>query len=128
VVARALARASLAAARQRRRPGISLAIAETDVRARVHALTDRPPRLRAWAAAATLALTVASGAAAAVLALAAHQQIEIAQLASAQATAARIAAARTEPVHAAPAHARPAHLAAAHPTTATTATTADRLR
>ena len=114
LVARALARASLAAARPRRRPGISLAIAETDVRARVHALTDRPPRLRAWAAVATLALTVASGGAAGVLALAAHQQVEIAQLASAQATSARITAARITAARMASAHVASARIASAH--------------
>jgi hypothetical protein len=55
--------------------------AATHVRARVTALTGRPPRRRRWVAAALVMLTLASGAAAAALAWDTHQQIEIAQLA-----------------------------------------------
>ncbi|MEP7023398.1 MAG: M56 family metallopeptidase [Actinomycetota bacterium] len=113
VVAQALARSSLAAARQERRPIISLAIADTAVQVRVRALTGRPPRLRAWAALAALTLTVASGAAAAALTLATHQQIEQAQLASARATAAH-----PGPVRIAAAHPGPGHVVFTHPAAA----------
>lgn len=85
IVARALARASLAANRQDRRPALALAIGDTDVRARVRALVDAPPRLRRWAVAVALALTLASSAAALTLTWATHQQVEIAQLANLQA-------------------------------------------
>jgi hypothetical protein len=84
IVARALARASLAASGQQPSPGITLAIAETDITARVRALVDRPPRLYPWAVAAALALTVASSTAAVTLTWATHQQVEIAQLAYTQ--------------------------------------------
>ena len=87
IVARALARASLAASRQGTRPGIALAIAETDTRARVRALVDQPRRLRPWAAAVALTLTLASSMTAVTLTWATHQQIEIAQRAYAQAQA-----------------------------------------
>jgi Zn-dependent protease with chaperone function len=87
IVARALARASLAAARQVRSPGVALAVAETDVGARVRALTSRPPRLYPWAVAAALTLTLASSATAVTLTWAMHQRVEIAQLAYAQAQA-----------------------------------------
>ncbi len=83
-VARALARASLGASRPEPSRGVALAIAETDVRARVRALVDRPPRLQPWAVAVALTLTLVSSAAAVTLTLATHQQIEIAQLAAAR--------------------------------------------
>lgn len=85
IVARALARASLAASRRDRSPGMALAIAETDVSARVRALTSRPPRLRPWAVAVALTLTLASSMTAATLTWATHQRIESAQLAYARA-------------------------------------------
>jgi beta-lactamase regulating signal transducer with metallopeptidase domain len=87
LVARALARASLAASAAGGRPGVRLAIAETDVGARVRALVDQPRRLHPWAAAAALALILASSAAAVTLTWATHQRIEVAQLASVQAQA-----------------------------------------
>jgi Zn-dependent protease with chaperone function len=81
IVARALARASLAAAAMRTAPASAMALTQTDVRARVRALTE-PPRPRpAWAAAAAVALALASGAAALAMVAATHQQIEAAQLA-----------------------------------------------
>jgi hypothetical protein len=85
VVARALARASLAASRPDRGPGLTLAIGQTDISARLRALTGPPPSRRRWAAAAALTLTLASGTAALTLTWAAHQRIEIAQLAYLQA-------------------------------------------
>jgi Zn-dependent protease with chaperone function len=87
LVARALARASLAASAAHGHPGVRLAIAETDVCARVRALVDQPRRLRPWAAAAALTLILASSAAAVTLTWATHQRIEVAQLASVQAQA-----------------------------------------
>lgn len=85
VVARALARASLAASAQDRGPGVALAIAETDVCVRVRALIDRPRRLCLWAVAVALTLTVASSTTAVTLTWAMHQRIEVAQLAYTQA-------------------------------------------
>jgi Zn-dependent protease with chaperone function len=85
VVASALARASLAARGSATGPLGSLAIAETDACTRVRALLEPPRRRRPWAAAAALALTLASSATAISLMLATHQRIEIAQLAYAQA-------------------------------------------
>ena len=80
VVARTLARASLAAAATgTAAPGV-LALAETDACARVRALTGPPPRRRPWAAALALALALASGTAALTLTMAVHQRIEAAQL------------------------------------------------
>ncbi len=87
VVARALARASLAASRPRP-GGFRLAVAESDVRARVGALTGLPPRFRPWAAASVLALALTASAMAITLALAVHNQIEIAQFVSARTVAA----------------------------------------
>jgi Zn-dependent protease with chaperone function len=87
VVAQALARATLAAAAPRRQGGVTLAIAQTQVGARVRALVDQPPRLRRWALAAALALTLTVSAAALTLTWATHQQIEIAQFTSARAAA-----------------------------------------
>jgi len=84
VVARALARASLAASRPRS-GGFRLAVAESDVRARVGALTGLPPRLRPWAAASVVALAVAASAIAITLTFAVHNQIEVAQYVSAHA-------------------------------------------
>jgi Zn-dependent protease with chaperone function len=92
VVARALARASLAASRPRPRPrpgGFRLAVAESDVRARVGALTGLPPRLRPWAAASVTALAVAASAIAIALTFAVHNQIEVAQYVSAHTAASR---------------------------------------
>jgi hypothetical protein len=83
IVAQALARASLAAAAPSRRPTLALAIAQTDVSARVRALMVRPPRLYPWAMAIALALTVTSSAAALTLTWMTHQQVETAQLISA---------------------------------------------
>jgi Zn-dependent protease with chaperone function len=103
IVARALARASLAAARQDRGPGVALSLAETDVSARVRALTNRPPRLHPWAVAAALTLTLASSATAATLTWTMHQRVEIAQLAYAQAHAAALAQPTTEHVMSPPA-------------------------
>ncbi len=81
VVARTLARASLAAAATRTAaPGV-LALAETDACARVRALTGPPPRRHPWAAALALALALASGTAALTVTMAAHQRIEAAQTA-----------------------------------------------
>jgi hypothetical protein len=48
---------------------------------------DQPRRLHPWAAAAALALILASSAAAVTLTWATHQRIEVAQLASVQAQA-----------------------------------------
>jgi Zn-dependent protease with chaperone function len=80
VVARTLARASLAAAATgTAAPGV-LALAETDACARVRALTGPPPRRRPWAAALALTLALASGTAALTLTMAVHQRIEAAQL------------------------------------------------
>lgn len=81
VVARTLARASLAAAAAGAPvPGV-LALAETDACARVRALTGPAPRWRPWAAALALALALASGTAALTVTMAVHQRIEAAQLA-----------------------------------------------
>jgi Zn-dependent protease with chaperone function len=82
VVARALARASLAASRPRV-GGFRLAVAESDVRARVGALTGLPPRLRPWAAASVVALAVAASTIAIALTFVVHNQVEIAQYVSA---------------------------------------------
>jgi Zn-dependent protease with chaperone function len=87
VVARALARASLAASRPQQPGGFRLAVAESDISARVHALTHLPPRFRPWAAASVLTLAVAASAIAIALALAVHNQIEIAQFVSARTVA-----------------------------------------
>jgi Zn-dependent protease with chaperone function len=87
VVARALARASLAASRPQQPGGFRLAVAESDVSARVHALTHLPPRFRPWAAASVLVLAVASSAIAVTLTFAVHNQIELAQLVSARTVA-----------------------------------------
>jgi Zn-dependent protease with chaperone function len=84
VVARALARASLAASRPSQPGGFRLAVAESDVSARVHALTHLPPRFRPWAAASALGLAVASSAIAITLTFALHNRIEFAQLVSAR--------------------------------------------
>ena len=84
VVARALARASLAASRPSQPGGFRLAVAESDVSARVHALTHLPPRFRPWAAASTLGLAVVSSAIAITLTFALHNRIELAQLVSAR--------------------------------------------
>jgi Zn-dependent protease with chaperone function len=84
IVARALARASLAAAGQSRGTDVALPIAQTHIRARVQALTGPPPRRHRWAAAVVLALTLASSAAPATLAWDTHNQVEIAQLAFAR--------------------------------------------
>jgi Zn-dependent protease with chaperone function len=84
VVARALARASLAASRPAPASGFRLAVAESDVSARVHALTQMPPRFRPWAAASVLGLAVASSAIAITLTFAVHNRIEFAQLVSAR--------------------------------------------
>jgi hypothetical protein len=89
VVARALARASLAASRPAQPGGFRLAVAESDVSARVHALTSRPRRFRPWAAVPTLGLAVVSSAIAITLAFAVHNRIEFAQLISARTVAAR---------------------------------------
>ncbi len=88
VVARALARASLAASRPSPRSGFRLAVAESDVSARVHALTHLPPRFRPWAAASVLGLAAASSAIAITLTFAVHNRIEFAQLVSARTVAA----------------------------------------
>jgi Zn-dependent protease with chaperone function len=84
VVARALARASLAASRPRP-GGFRLAVAESDVRARVGALTGLPPRFRPWAAASVAGLALAASAIAITLTFAVHNQIETAQYVSAHA-------------------------------------------
>src|ERR1700744_1945479 len=84
VVARALARASLAASRPAPASGFRLAVAESDVSARGHALTQSPPRFRPWAAASVLGLAVASSAIAITLTFAVHNRIEFAQLVSAR--------------------------------------------
>ena len=83
VVARALARASLAASRPRQPGAFRLAVAESDVRARVHALTGLPPRFRPWAAAPVLGLALAASVIAVALTFAVHDQIEVAQYVSA---------------------------------------------
>jgi Zn-dependent protease with chaperone function len=103
VVARALARASLAASRPSQPGGFRLAVAESDVSARVHALTHLPPRFRPWAAASTLGLAVASSAIAITLTFALHNRIELAQLVSARTVSAE--------------HHEPAVRTAAHHTT-----------
>ena len=78
LVARTLARASLAAAATgAAAPGV-LALTETEACVRVRALTGPTPRRRPWAA----ALALASGTAALTVAMAVHQRIEAAQLAS----------------------------------------------
>ncbi len=87
MVARALARASLAASRPAQAGGFRLAVAESDVSARVHALTHVPPRFRPWAAASVLGLAVASSAIAITLTFAVHHRIELAQLVSARTVA-----------------------------------------
>jgi hypothetical protein len=87
LVARAVARASLAASHHRSGGGMTLAIGESDVAVRVSALLgrrSRPARSRT-AAAAAVALTLASGLTAATLALAVHERVEIAQLSYARA-------------------------------------------
>jgi len=85
IVARALARASLAATRDEPSPSVAMAIAETEVSARVRALVGRPRRLYPVAVAAALTLTLASSTTAVALTWATHRQIEIAQLAYMQA-------------------------------------------
>ncbi len=86
VVARALARASLAAAPSpNRRDTVALPIAQTHIRARVSALTGPPPRRYRCAAAAALTLILVCGTAAAALAWDTHRQVEMAQFAYAQA-------------------------------------------
>jgi hypothetical protein len=85
LVARALARASLAASARHTASTVALAIAETDVCIRVRALVGRPRRPHAWAVAAALVLTLVSSSAAVSLTWAMHQHIEIAQLAYTQA-------------------------------------------
>lgn len=89
VVARALARASLAASQPQHPAGFRLAVAESDVSARVRALLSLPPRFRPWAAASVLVLALTSSAIAVTLTLAMHNQIELAQLVSAQVEAHR---------------------------------------
>ncbi|HEY0717455.1 MAG TPA: M48 family metalloprotease [Streptosporangiaceae bacterium] len=86
VVARALARASLAVSRPQP-GGFRLAVAESDVSARVHALTGLPPRLRPWAAASVVGLAVAASAIAVTLTFVVHHQVEMAQAVSAHALA-----------------------------------------
>jgi Zn-dependent protease with chaperone function len=88
VVARALARASLAASRPQQPGGFRLAVAESDISARVHALTHLPPRFRPWAAASVLALAVAASAIAVTLTFVVHNQVEVAQFVSARTLAA----------------------------------------
>jgi Zn-dependent protease with chaperone function len=87
VVARALARASLAASRPSQPGGFRLAVAESDVSARVHALTHLPPRLRPWAAVSALGLAVISSVIAITLTFALHNRIEFAQSMSAHVVA-----------------------------------------
>src|SRR5262249_36023077 len=87
LVARAIARASLAASRHGSRAVAGLAIGESDIAVRVSALLDhhpRPARSRT-AAAAAVALTLASGLTAGTLALAVHERVEMAQFRYAQA-------------------------------------------
>ncbi|HEY2551747.1 MAG TPA: M56 family metallopeptidase [Streptosporangiaceae bacterium] len=82
LVARAIARASLAVSDHRPPGGVALAIGESDVAVRVRALLDRrvrPGRSRT-AAAAAVALTLASGLTAGTLALAVHARVEMAQV------------------------------------------------
>jgi Zn-dependent protease with chaperone function len=88
VVARALARASLATPGPRRSGGFRLAAAGSDIRARVQALTQLPPRFRPWAAASVLVLAMTASAVALTLAFTVHNQVEIAQYYSARAQAA----------------------------------------
>ena len=89
VVARALARASLGATGRPERSAVRLAAADTDVSTRVRALLSCAPRFRPWAAAATVALALASGAVAVRLTVDLHDQVEIAQADSARALALR---------------------------------------
>jgi hypothetical protein len=84
VVARALARASLGANRPPQASGVRLAAADTDVSTRVRALLSCAPRFRPWAAAAAVALALASGAVALRLTVDLHDQVEIAQADSAR--------------------------------------------
>jgi Zn-dependent protease with chaperone function len=108
IVAQALARASLAAAAPARRAALALAMAQTDVSARVRALMDRPPRLYPWAMAVALALTVASSTAALTLTWITHQQVEAAQLISAEDRVPARPASTPLLVHAVRAHCLPA--------------------
>jgi Zn-dependent protease with chaperone function len=89
VVARALARASLAATRPPQQSGLSLAAADTDVSTRVRALLSHSPRFRPWAAAAAVTLALASGAVAVQLTADLHGQVEMAQADSARVLAHR---------------------------------------
>jgi Zn-dependent protease with chaperone function len=82
-VARALARASLAASGAGHRG--SLAMAQTDACARIRALTEPRRRRRSWAVAAALALILASSTTALSMTWAMHQRVEAAQLAYAEA-------------------------------------------
>jgi Zn-dependent protease with chaperone function len=82
-VARALARASLAASGAG--PRGSLAMAQTDACARIRALTEPRRRRRSWAVAAALALILASSTTALSMTWAMHQRVEAAQLAYAEA-------------------------------------------
>ena len=84
VVARALARASLGATGRPERSAVRLAAADTDVSTRVRALLSCAPRFRPWAAAAAVALALASGAVALRLTVDLHDQVEIAQADSAR--------------------------------------------
>jgi Zn-dependent protease with chaperone function len=84
-VARALARASLAAAAAGRAgPQPGLAMAQTDAAARIRALTGPPRPRRRWAAAAAVALILASGTTALTMTWSMHQRFEAAQAAYAQ--------------------------------------------
>ena len=85
MVARALARASLAASGAGPGPRGSLAMAQTDACARIRALTEPRRRRRSWAVAAALALILASSTTALTMTWAMHQRVEAAQLAYAEA-------------------------------------------
>jgi Zn-dependent protease with chaperone function len=84
-VARALARASLAASGAGPGPRGSLAMAQTDACVRIRALTEPRRRRRSWAVAAALALILASSTTALTMTWAMHQRVEAAQLAYAEA-------------------------------------------
>jgi Zn-dependent protease with chaperone function len=85
-VARALARASLAASSpaSAAAPQPGLAMAQTDAATRIRALTAPPRPRRRWAAAVALALTLTSGTTALSMTWAMHQRLEAAQAAYAQ--------------------------------------------
>jgi hypothetical protein len=92
VVARALARASLASSAHRRPGSACLAMADSDITTRVRALQGRPPRFRPWAAAAVLSIALAASTVAVSLTFAVHGQAELAQFVSAQAASANAGA------------------------------------